>query len=304
VTEGDLLSWLRDRDPELRKLLGDDAATLPSLDSPAITVDSQIEGIHFPPGLDPALLAHRLLAVNLSDLAAMGAEPRFAFLTLSTPPEFDHKRFFLSLLKSCRSYPLQLAGGDLARCPQVVTTLTLIGERPPGGRWLRRSGGRPEQGIWLGGTLGESALGQRLLAAGGAWRGKSILLPDAFKAPPTLAKAARRAIRRHLRPEPQLGLGRWLGEREEGAALDISDGLALDLSRLCEASGTGARIERTALPYPAHFHRLCELLNEDPLELLLGGGEDYVLLFTLPANQTPPPEMGCHRIGPTQMVHE
>ncbi|MCH9646897.1 MAG: thiamine-phosphate kinase [Deltaproteobacteria bacterium] len=297
MTENALIRWLRRQEPALAELLGDDAAVLPPLPSPAVTVDSQIAGIHFPEGLDPALLAQRLLAVNLSDLAAMGASPRYGFLTLSVPEGFDHRRFFRAFLKACRIFGVRLAGGDLASCRQVTTSLTLVGELPPGGHWLKRSTGRARHDLWLGGTVGESALGYHLLAAGAQWQGNRISLPKHFEAPTTVARAARRAIRRHLRPSPQLELGRWLGQQGAGGAIDISDGLSLDLHRLCEASGTGAEVFTQQLPTAPKFEELCRQLDQPPLDLALSGGEDYVLLFSLPTGTTPPNEFGCYPIG-------
>src|SRR5699024_2590314 len=131
---------------------------------------------------DPALLARRLLAVNLSDLAAMGAHPAYAFLALSAPSGFDHRRFFRALLAGCRRTSLRLAGGDLAASPHVVATLTLLGTKPPRSRWLRRAGALPGHDLWLGGTVGESAAGRLLIE-----RGARSHLPQ------TLRAAARRA---------------------------------------------------------------------------------------------------------------
>lgn len=297
MTEGALLRWLRSQDPALDELLGDDAAILPPLPHPAVTVDTQIEGVHFPPGLDPALVAQRLLAVNLSDLAAMGASPRYGFLTLSVPPGFPHRRFFRAFLKACRTFGVRLAGGDLASCRQVTTTLTLLGELPPGGRWLRRSSGHPGHHLWLGGTVGESALGRHLLSAGGQWKGNRISLPPLFESPTAVARATRRAIRRHLRPTPQLELGLWLGRQEAGGAVDISDGLSLDLHRFCEESGTGAEIFANQIPMAPKFDSLCRRLDQSALDLALNGGEDYALLFSLPPETIPPREFGCYQIG-------
>lgn len=290
--EDRLIDWLRRRLGQQPggSLIGDDAAILPA-GGPfaglfAITVDHQIAGVHFPPGLDPAAVARRLLAVNLSDLAAMGATPAYAFLALAAPPGFDHRRFFTALLASCRRHELTLAGGDLARHPERLTaSLTLFGTRPEGSRWLERSGARPGHALWLGGTIGESAAGRMLIERGE--------LKEAF---PSLQTAIRRAIRRHLEPRPQLALGRWLGTQQEGAAMDVSDGLARDLHRLCKASGTGAEIDAGALPLTNRFTRLCAVIGADPLALALGGGEDYVLLFTLPEGIAPP-EKGARRIG-------
>jgi len=155
-----------------------------------------------------------------------------------------------------------------------VATLTLIGTKPEGGRWLRRSDAKPGHDLWLGGTVGESAAGRMLIARG--------------------ASEDHPAVRRHRLPEPQLELGRWLGQQKEGAAMDVSDGVAIDLHRLCRESGTGAVIAADALPFADGFFDLCKALSVDPYELALAGGEDYVLLFTLPPGAQPP---GCRKIG-------
>lgn len=265
-------------------LIGDDAAIL-SLQGPvAVTMDSQIAGVHFVPDFDPAHVARRLLAVNLSDLAAMGAKPGHTFLALSAPSGFDHDRFFRSFVEACRRWNVTLAGGDLSRCDQVVATLTLIGTKPAGSRWLRRSDAKPGHDLWLGGTVGESAAGRILISRGA---------PSA----PRLRTAARRAVRRHLLPVPQLELGRWLGKQSDGAAMDVSDGVAIDLHRLCRESGVGAVIDAEVLPWPDRFVDLCNALSVDPFDLSMGGGEDYVLLFTLPSGVQPPDSYGCRRIG-------
>ncbi|HVG11304.1 MAG TPA: thiamine-phosphate kinase [Thermoanaerobaculia bacterium] len=276
MSEDQLLRRLRARlGPS--SLIGDDAAILSLSGEIAVTVDSQISGVHFIPSLDAAHVARRLLAVNLSDLAAMGgvgAEPSHAFLALSAPPDFDHDRFFRAFTEACSLWNVTLAGGDLARCDQVVATLTLIGTKPDGGRWLRRSDAKPGHDLWLGGTVGESAAGRILIARG--------------------ADERHRAVRRHLLPVPQLELGRWLGQQAEGASMDVSDGVAIDLHRLCRESGVGAVIDADVLPLPGGFFDLCKTLSVDPYELALSGGEDYVLLFTLPPGMQPP---GCHKIG-------
>jgi thiamine-monophosphate kinase len=253
--------------------------------------------VHFVPDLDPAVLAPRLLAVNLSDLAAMGAEPAYAFLALSTAPGFDHRRFFRALIDACRRFGVVLAGGDLAQSPQAtVATLTLIGRRPDAGRFLHRADAMPGHALWLGGTIGESAAGQRLIARGARLRSGRVELPKDFAASRSVQDAARRAVRRHLRPQPQIALGHWLGRQEEGSAMDLSDGLAIDLRRLCQESGVGAEILGEELPFPARFSDLCRTIEADPLSLALGGGEDYVLLFTLPEGIVPA-EPGARKIG-------
>lgn len=308
--EDELIGWLRghlgDGSP-----IGDDAALLD--ERTAITVDHQIEGVHFPTGTDPATVARRLLAVNLSDLAAVGAEPRQALLALATAPGFDHRRFFRALTAACARHGVTLAGGDLAGLPGsggagsgpgLVASLTLLGELPEGGAWVRRRGARPGDALWVGGTLGESALGRHLVARGARLGDELPASPPPLPPlPPSLAAAARRAVRRHLLPEPQLELGRALGRRAAGgiahppAALDVSDGLAVDLARLCRASGVGADVSLPALPRAAGSAALAAHLELDVEALALGGGEDYVLLFTWPAPTTQNAPEGCTRIG-------
>ena len=180
---------------------------------------------------------------------------------------------------------------------ELRAALTLVGARPPRGRWLRRSAARPGDAIWVGGTLGEAALGWRLLAAGAEPSGGGVALPARLRIAPGLRGAARRALRRHLLPEPQLELGRWLGKARRAAAIDVSDGFARDLHRLCRASGVGADVEADALPLAPGHAALARIFREDPLALALGGGEDYVLLFALPASLVPSARWRCHRVG-------
>ena len=318
--EDRLLRWLRRRID--RPLIGDDAAVLPPGGPFAVTVDSQISGVHFVPGLDAAAIARRLVAVNLSDLAAMGAMPSYAFLALAAAPDFDHRRFFRALLAACARHRLVLAGGDLSRPPAgaqgapgahgcngspggndvLVATLTVLGEKRRGGRWLRRGGAAPGHHVWLGGTAGESAAGRLLIAAGARFAAGRVSLPAGWggarpRGRDGVAAAGRRAVHRHLLPRPQLALGQWLGRQAAGAAIDVSDGVARDLYRLCAESGVGARIEAARLPLAPGFASLCSALGADGEQLALHGGEDYVLLFTLPAAVEPPARFGCRRIG-------
>ena len=262
-----------------------------------MTVDHQIAGVHFPEGLDPRRAARRLLAVNLSDLAAVGARPRSAFLALAGPSERLFRGFLDGLVAACREAGVELAGGDLARTERLHASLTVTGELPPRGRWVRRDAARPGDRLWLGGTVGESAAGRLVLAAGAGVAGRGIDLPPELAAPRALARAARRAVRRHLAPRPQLELGAWLGRRRRAAAIDISDGLALDLHRLLEASRVGATLEAERLPLAERAGELAARLGRTALELALTGGEDYVLLFALAPSATPPEAAGCRAIG-------
>lgn len=297
--EDRLVAWLRRRTAGAggRSPLGDDAALLPAGGPWAATVDSQVEGTHFPAGLDPAIVARRLLAVNLSDLAAVGADPGHGLLALTAPGGFDHRRFFTAFLAGCRRWGVELVGGDLAAGPVLTATLTLLGSRPPGGRWVTRDAARPRDRLWLGGAVGESAAGRLLVARGAGLRGRRVDLPAGWSVDRRLAAAARRAVRRHLHPEPQLDLGRWLGGRPRAAAIDLSDGLGRDLHRLCRASGVGARVRPGSLPSGPDFERLAERLEVDPEDLAFGGGEDYVLLFALPQGEAPPVSLRCREIG-------
>ncbi len=297
--EDRLIDWLRRR---LRRqgedLLGDDAAILRRPERWAISVDQQIEGVHFPPGLDPRRVGRRLVAVCLSDLAASGADPAYCFLTVALPRGYGAKRLLAGVLAACRRHSIVLAGGDTATTSGPPTcAMTVLGRPEPRGSWLTRRAARPGDGLWLGGTVGEAALGRLLLQAGTTLDGRSIVLPERLALPERRQRGARRAVRRHLEPRPQLALGRELARRSRVAAIDVSDGLALDLHRLCRASGVGADLERDALPVPAGLERWASELGADADHLSLGGGEDYVLLFTLPDGARRPRQASCRRIG-------
>lgn len=299
--EDRLLAWLRERPGT--ELLGDDAAHLPAPAGGAwvATVDAQIGGVHVPADLDEILLARRLLQVNLSDLAASGARPGYALVSVAAPEGFAHRRFFDGLLEACREEGVQLAGGDLARSPTLTVTMTLLGQRPEGGRLLGRAGGRAGDALWVGGTLGDSGAGQRLLARGARLGAHGehahVFLPAELREPEGLAAAARQAVLRHLAPRAQVELGLWLGSQPRAAVMDLSDGLARDLPRLAAESGVGAEVFAADLPVATGFDGLCAALGEDPTDLALGGGEDYVLLFALPEGDAPPDRFGCRRIG-------
>ena len=299
--EDRLLGWLRERPGT--DLLGDDAAHLPAPGGGAwvATVDPQVAGVHVPPDLDEILLARRLLHVNLSDLAASGARPAYALVSVAAPEGFGHRRFFDGLLAACGEEGVQLAGGDVARSPTLTVTMTLLGQPSDGARRLSRANGRAGDVLWVGGTLGEAAAGQRLLALGARLAAHSehahVFLPAELRSSEELAAAARRAVLRNLAPEAQVELGLWLASRPRATAMDLSDGLARDLPRLAAESGVGAEVTAEALPRAPEFDALCQALGESPTELALGGGEDYVLLFALPEGDEPPERFGCTKIG-------
>jgi len=296
TAEDRLTEWLRRVAPG-GEAIGDDVAALGTLADAVVTVDQQIAGTHFPPGLDPVLVARRLLEVNLSDIAAAGARPTHALLSMAAPVTFDHRRFLNALADACRRRRVLLVGGDTARSEGVNLSLTLLGTRPPRGRLLRRDAARPGDRLWLGGTVGQAALGRRLIELGARITGRRVELPKRFQAPASLRKTAASAVRRQFQPRAQIELGFWLGRRSRAAAIDISDGLALDLTRLCTASEVGAEIDGTALPLAAGFHRLADALDLPPEACAFGGGEDYVLLFALPPRVRPPAALGSSAIG-------
>lgn len=301
------VAWLERRLPRSpgSSPIGDDTAELAARGRLVVTVDQQIEGTHFASGLDLATLGRRLLAVNLSDLAASGARPRWALLALGLPPETDPRPLIDGLLAEAKRHGVVLAGGDVAHSPVLSASLTLLGDKPRGAASLGRDRARPGHALWLGGPVGESALGCELVLRGAELRGKRVVLPEAededFLLQGKTAAAGRRAVARHLVPLPQLELGAWLAGlgRRAGAAIDVSDGLAKDLRRLCTASNVGAELDLRLLRravVPEH-EALATALGLDPIAVALAGGEDYVLLFTLPATVTPPDRFACTRIG-------
>lgn len=297
AAEDRLTSWLRRRvgrhGPDL---IGDDAAFLPD-GTTAVTVDQQIERVHFPEGLSPAVVGRRLVQVNLSDIAAVGGLPTFGFLTVAAQPAFPVRMLLAAVEEELAKHRATLAGGDLASGEHLATSLTLLGMRRPGTRWLRRDTARPGDRLWVGGTVGDSALGRHLLAAGARFEAGHPKLTRRQEVSRRTPAAARRAIRRHLRPKAQLELGQWLATQRRAAAIDISDGLLLDLGRLCSASDVGARIDAKLLPVVSGFPHCAESNDLDPMQLALSGGEDYVLIFALPSGAEPPDDLDATSIG-------
>lgn len=251
-----LVAALPCRRPDVITGPGDDAAVLrppPGMDL-VQTVDTCLEGVHFPPGLDPADVGWRCLAVNLSDLAAMGAVPAWGLLSLALPAADESwlDGFARGVAELAAAAGLDLVGGDTVRGPLAVT-FALTGFVPPG-QALRRNGAQPGDGIWVTGALGGGAAG---LAA---WQSGDRSGAAAF-----------------LRPRPRLEAGQAL-RGLASAAIDVSDGLAQDLGHLLAASGVGATLELEQLPlHPGAAGR-----GEAGLGLALSGGDDYQLCFTLP----------------------
>jgi thiamine-monophosphate kinase len=235
--------------------LADDAAVLGDL---VLTHDTIAEGIHFLPDDPPASVGWKLVAVNLSDLAAKGAEPLAALMSATIAGDGSWEEGFLAgIAAACESYGLPLIGGDTIALPEGaprVLGLTAIGR---GGAHIpARSGGMPGDRLWLVGTLGDAAAGLAVLEANP-------------RAESTLVEAYRR-------PVPLLAAGKLLAPHAH-AMMDVSDGLLLDLNRLCTASGCGARIDLDALPLTRAFIAERGLGRRDRL-FAATGGDDYALL--------------------------
>ncbi len=252
--------------------IGDDCALLGvrAGEELAVTTDLSIAGRHF--RLDwhpPESVGHRTLARGLSDLAAMGARPVAAFLSLGLPRELTLAkgrgrawvdRFFDGLLRLARAHRTPLAGGDLAESPVAVADIMLTGE-VPAGKALLRSGARPGDLLYVTGQLGGAAAGLAKIATAGGIGQRQGADPAAFS----------KSLRAHLYPEPRVAQGLFLRRRGlAAAAIDLSDGLSTDLAHLCDESGVDALIEAELLP----------IAQGATLEQALHGGEAYELLFT------------------------
>lgn len=246
--------------------IGDDCAllTVAEKQTLAISTDTLVSGIHFLPDIDPRDLGYKALAVNLSDLAAMGADP--AWLTLAiTLPEVDEswlEAFSDSLFEQLDYYDMQLIGGDTTRGP-LSMTLGIHG-LVPAGRALKRSGARPGDWIYVTGTPGDSAAGLAILQ-------DRLVVKDAEQE--TYLK------QRHLRPVPRILHGQALRDLAS-SAIDLSDGLISDLGHILKASECGARVDLDALPYSEAVKANVDA--ERALQWALSGGEDYELCFTVP----------------------
>jgi thiamine-monophosphate kinase len=264
--------------------IGDDCALLRARpgEQIAVTTDLSIDGRHFRLGWHaPEAIGHRTLARGLSDLAAMGARPLAAFVSLGLPAELVREssrgrswvaRFYDGLLTLAEQHKAPLAGGDLAESPLALADVVLVGAVPRG-RALLRSGARPGDGLYVTGALGGSAAGLARLSELAA---RSVRTPiGGLRIPARLAAA----LEAHLYPQPRLAQGAWLRQHEIAtAAIDLSDGLSTDLAHLCEESRVAAEVDAASLP----------LATGATIEHALHGGEDYELLFSAPPERRVP----------------
>lgn len=247
--------------------IGDDGAVLqPTANTELVAVmDTLVAGTHFPDSTDPFDIAFRAVAVNLSDVAAMAAKPRWMTLALTLPKATDDwlERFADGLRAAASPFGVRLVGGDTTSGTAPVITVQILAEVEPG-EALTRAGGKVGDGIYVSGTVGDAAAGLELIAAG---------MPDS------------ELSARFLRPDARVALGLSL-QGHATAAIDISDGLFADLGKLLAASNVGAVIELADLPLSDALCR--EFDAEAQRRLALSGGDDYELCFTLPAGSEPP----------------
>jgi thiamine-monophosphate kinase len=266
--------------------IGDDCAVLrvPPGHELLVTTDFTIEKVHFRRDWHrPDVVGRRCLARGLSDIAAMGGEPRAAFLSLALACDVPQKwvdRFFTGLLSLADEFKVPLAGGDTAESPGGIQADIVVVGSVPRGKAVLRSGARPGDQIYVTGELGGSAAVIAQLSAG---------------------RSMGREARAHFRPKPRLAAGEWLRRRGlPSAMIDVSDGLSTDLEHLCHDSHVGAEIEAEAIPRA----RVGQWKGKVALELALHGGEDYELLFT--SSQNVPAQVAgvpVTRIGWITLAH-
>jgi thiamine-monophosphate kinase len=260
---------------------GDDAAVLApargTLD--VVTVDAIVEGVHFDwRFVAPEAAGYRALAVNLSDLAAMGAEPRAAVLSLALPDDAAVEtvdRFLDGFLSLAHQHRTALIGGNITRTtgPWVADVTALGSVRPR--RILLRSGARPGDAVYVTGSPGSAAIGLRLLRA--------VADPDQLAG---IRSSWPDSAERYLHPDPRIRAGLLLGRnRAASSCMDLSDGLADGLRQVAAASGVGMSIDASALPVSEEVVKWHAQHGGDPQGTVLGGGDDYELLFTVRPSQ-------------------
>jgi thiamine-monophosphate kinase len=284
IGERGLVALIRERFPAPAGLLtvgiGDDAAVAPAARGAleVLTTDALVEGVHF----DRAFcslsdVGYKALAVNVSDVAAMGGTSRLALLSLILPPDLtvaDVEALLDGFGRMARDARVTLAGGNITRSPgPLVVDVSLVGAVRPR-RVLTRAGGRPGDALYLTGAVGAAAAGLGWLRARGTH--------EAPADDPGLAAC----VERYRRPEPRFRLGAVLGgTRAASACMDLSDGLADAVSQVAQASGTGAAIDAALLPIPDAASRWFRGQGQDPVGAAVAGGDDYELLFAVPARR-------------------
>jgi thiamine-monophosphate kinase len=259
VNERDLVARAREL---FSNRIGDDAAVI---GDQVWTTDMLVEDVDFTRATPLLYVARKSIAVNLSDLASMGAQPQYALVALALPEWANAEELLVAYAGTAREYAIEIVGGDLSRAEKLTISVTAIGRvltRP-----LLRSGARKGDRIYLSRPIGGAAAGLQLLGVeGGSYAEKEFI---------------KSAVRRQIDPEPEVDLGMNLARLETvTACIDVSDGLSTDLHHLCEASNCGAEIERARIPVFPDLQAHARNLKIDVRDAVLNGGEEFALLFT------------------------
>ena len=261
------------------RTVGDDCAVLPKDDrfDLLVTADLLIENIDFRlEWTRPEWLGHKVLAVSLSDIAAMGGEPDWSMLTIGIPEklwESDFaKRFYEGWTQLAGQFDVELVGGDISRSPEGFVVDSICGGNVPKSKAVLRSGAKPGDAVFVSGSLGGAAGGLRLLE-----RNDGLERKETWQ---------ERLIERQLRPTPRVELGSWLRKHEIASAMiDLSDGLSSDIHHICELSNVGAELDASLLPVDDDLQHIFSV--DQSLAIALNGGEDFELLFTVPVEKIP-----------------
>lgn len=285
--EFDLIEVIRQRTAQprddVRLDIGDDAAVLavPAGQELVVAVDTLVEGVHFPRGTAAIDIGWKALAVNLSDLAAMGASPAWALLalTLPTADKAFVEAFAEGFAMLARPHRLALVGGDTTRGPRCISVV--VHGFVPSGKALTRAGARVGDAILVTGTLGDAAAGLLAVQQPAPAHGEHGALRDFL-------------IDRLNRPTPRLSAGMSLREKAS-ACIDVSDGLLADLGHICHASGVGAEIDAAMLPCSSALLSLHD--EATALQCALAGGDDYELCFTVPVQRVADVQADLSRLG-------
>ena len=247
--------------PEVLVPIGDDCAVLRlGKTSWVAASDMLVSGHHFKDWATPEDVGYKAVAVNVSDVAAMGGTPRFVLTSGGAPDPAAALRCFEGVMEACEEFGVYPVGGDTTRAGALTVDVAVLGElsAPP----VLRSGARAGELLAITGELGASAAGLLALESGGAgWE---------------------RLVSRHLRPEPRVEVGRVAAGLGVGAMMDLSDGLASDVRRVCGRSGVGCVVDLDLLPVAEDTREFVRSLGRDPEELAATGGEDYELLISAP----------------------
>jgi len=297
--EFELLDRIRARlpqpGPRVRLGGGDDAAITVPEGATATSVDALVDGVHFRrEWSSPEQIGAKALAVALSDLAAMGADPGEAYVVLGIPADLDENgclELLDGIAKVAEEAGATLAGGDVTRAPALTLALTVVGHATSPADLVARSGARGGDVLVVTGELGGAAAGLVLL------EGKDVVRSPFQPHSGTNDDRKRSLIARQLEPRPQLAAGRALAAAGATAMIDLSDGLGGDARHIATASGVGLRIEADALPLAPGVAELAAAAGRDPLELATSGGEDYELLAALPAERLTAAAAAVERYG-------